>query len=132
MTIDKAKARLIHTLLMNKETTLTLDERCLATTISKSYGLPFIPVKVPDWVKTRVHYAIHGALEFVPSEEGAVKVHCVLIVTEDELRRGKLDEDRLAQDLHKALGGKIHQWKISTESRSDCIIVKIIATRGTL
>lgn len=132
MTIDGAKAQVIYELLATKGATLTRAERILATTISKSYNLPLIPVKVPDWVKTRVHYAIHDALEFVPSEEGAVKVHCVLIITEAELRRGKLDEDRLAQDLHKALGGKIHQWKISTESRSDCIIVKIIATRGIL
>jgi heterodisulfide reductase subunit B len=132
MIIDEAAAQVMYELLENKGTTLTRAERILATTISKSYNLRLIPVKVPDWVLWRINYIISDKLERTFAEEGACKVHCVLIITEDELRLGKLDENRLVQDLHKALGGKIHQWRVTTESRSDCIIVKIVATRGTL
>lgn len=132
MTIDEATAQVMYELLKNKGATLTRAERILATTISKSYNLPFIPVRVPDWVLWRISDIISDKLERTFAEEGACKVHYILIITEDELRCGKLDEDRLARDLHKALDGKIHQWKITTESRSACIIVKIVATRGTM
>lgn len=128
MTIDEANDVLLN--LSEKAETLTVSERELATNLSKSFGLPTVPVKVPPWAILALHSAILKDIPYISPELNAEPVHYNLLIPECDLRDGFINTERVVDELGEALDWCYSTYYVWSEAHEAYGALRIKISRG--